>query len=199
MAFIRAFCSHFNPGRLFFQQVFNSLSIHFFNTLCRKVDTKQFTEYENVKGNLLMQVIPVEPNKEKLEQVPHKTIEDIAVVYRIDVSDSRHHNASVLVTNQMMEHFGITPEQLHQDAVASQMANRPPTLKNMSEMMAEMSGGMILIVFGCIINAVIRQMWPSAGILIVMEACLVMICAAAGVLEYFLEEATTNLGRIIRS
>ena len=44
-------------------------------------------------------------------------------------------------------------------------------------------GGMMLIVFGCIINAVIRQMWPSAGILIVMEACLVMICAAAGVLE----------------
>lgn len=108
-----------------------------------QVDTKQFTEYGNVNGNLMMQVIPVEPNKEKLEQVPHKTIEDIAVVYRIDVSDARHHNASVLVTNQMMEHFGITPEQLHQDAVTSQMANRPPTLKNMSEMMAEMSGGMM--------------------------------------------------------
>ena len=60
-------------------------------------------------------------------------------------------------------------------------------------------GGMMLIVFGCIINAVIRQMWPSAGILIVMEACLVMICAAAGVLEFFLEEATTSLGRIVRS
>ena len=60
-------------------------------------------------------------------------------------------------------------------------------------------GGMILIVFGCIINAVIRQMWQSAGILIVMEACLVMICVAAGVLEFFLEEATTSLGRIIRS
>ena len=48
-------------------------------------------------------------------------------------------------------------------------------------------GGMMLIVFGCIINAIIRQMWPSAGILIVMEACLVMICAAAGVLEFFLD------------
>ena len=108
-----------------------------------QVDVKQFTEYENVKGNLMMQVIPVEPNKEKLEQIPHKTIEDIAVVYRIDVSDSRHHNASVLVTNQMMDQFGITPEQLHMDAVISQMETHPPTLKNMSEMMAEMSGGMM--------------------------------------------------------
>ena len=60
-------------------------------------------------------------------------------------------------------------------------------------------GGMMLIVFGCIINAIIRHMWPSTCILVAMEACLVMICAAAGVLEFFLEEATTSLGRIIRS
>ena len=108
-----------------------------------QVDVRRFQDYEQVKGSLMMQVIPVEPNKEKLEQLPHKTIEDIAVVYRIDVSDARHYNASTLVTNQMMEHFGITQEQLHQDAVTSQMAHRPPTLKNMSEMMAEMSGGMM--------------------------------------------------------
>lgn len=108
-----------------------------------QVDTKQFAEYENVKGNLMMQVIPVEPNKEKLAQLPHKTIEDIAVVYRIDVSDSRHQNASILVTNQMLEQFGISQEQLHQDAVASQAEHRPPQLTNMSEMMAAMSGGMM--------------------------------------------------------
>lgn len=108
-----------------------------------QIDTGRLMDYEQVKGQLVMQVIPVEPNKEKLAQIPHKTIEDIAVVYRIDVSDSRHHNATTLVTNQMLEQFGVIPEQLHQDAVASQMAHRPPTLTNMSEMMAAMSGGMM--------------------------------------------------------
>jgi len=106
-----------------------------------QVDVEQFRNYENVKDKLVMQVIPVEPNAEKLATVPHKTIEDIAVVYRIDVSDSRHHNATVLVTNQMLDQFGITPEQLHQDAVVSQAEHHPPTLRNMSEMMAEMMGG----------------------------------------------------------
>ena len=105
-----------------------------------QVDVEQFRNYENVKEKLVMQVIPVEPNAEKLATVPHKTIEDIAVVYRIDVSDSRHHNATVLVTNQMLDQFGITPEQLHQDAVISQAEHHPPTLRNMSEMMAEMMG-----------------------------------------------------------
>jgi len=106
-----------------------------------QVDVEQFRNYENVKDRLVMQVIPVEPNAEKLATVPHKTIEDIAVVYRIDVSDSRHHNATVLVTNQMLDQFGITPEQLHQNAVVSQAEHRPPTLRNMSDMMAEMMGG----------------------------------------------------------
>ncbi len=106
-----------------------------------QVDTAQLGDYSKVKDQLIMQVIPVEPNAEMLKNLPHKTIEDIAVVYRIDVSDSRHHDASILITNQMMDRFGITPEQLHQDAVLSQTEHRAPTLKNMSEMMAEMSGG----------------------------------------------------------
>ncbi|ERL22973.1 hypothetical protein HMPREF1986_00149 [Oribacterium sp. oral taxon 078 str. F0263] len=104
------------------------------------VNVDQFRDYENVKSHLVMQVIPVEPNAEKLSQIPHKTVEDIAVVYRIDVSDSMNRNATTLVTNQMMESFGITAEQLHQDAVASQMEHCPPTLRNMAEMMADLMG-----------------------------------------------------------
>lgn len=106
-----------------------------------QVDAEQLGDYGQVKDRLVMQVIPVEPNAAILDNIPHKTIEDIAVVYRIDVSDSRHHDASILIKNQMLDQFGITPEQLHQDAVLSQIEHRPPTLKNMSEMMAEMSGG----------------------------------------------------------
>ena len=41
-----------------------------------QVDVRRFHDYDQVKGSLMMQVIPVELNKEKLEQIPHKTIED---------------------------------------------------------------------------------------------------------------------------
>ena len=101
-----------------------------------KIDADRLTDYEQVKDQLVMQVIPVEPNRERLSQIPHKTIEDIAVVYRIDVSDDRHQNASSLVTNNMLECFGVTPEQLHRDAVASQMDHCPPKLRNMSDVLA---------------------------------------------------------------
>lgn len=97
----------------------------------------EITDYERVKNNLLMQVVPTEANKGMLEGIPHKTVGDIAVVYRVDLQD-----ATTLVTNQLLEDYGITADQLHADAVAAQIANHPPVLKNMSEIMAEMSGGM---------------------------------------------------------
>ena len=102
----------------------------------------EITDYETVKNNLVMQVVPVEPNKEMLKNIPHKTVEDIAVVYRVELPGRADGSASTLVTNKLLEEYGVTLEQLHTDAVAAQLANHPPVLKNMSEMMAEMSGGM---------------------------------------------------------
>ena len=54
-------------------------------------------------------------------------------------------------------------------------------------------GGLILIVFGCIIYSIIQQMWPSMWILIAMEASLVMICFGAGLIEGLLEIAQERL------
>ena len=54
-------------------------------------------------------------------------------------------------------------------------------------------GGLILIVFGCIIYSIIQQMWPSMWILIAMEAALVIICFGAGLIEGLLEIAQERL------
>ena len=105
-------------------------------------EVSSITVYETVKDHLVMQVVPVEPNKEMLENIPHKTVEDIAVVYRVELLNAYDSSATTLVTNQLLDQYGVTPEQLHADAVVAQITNHPPVLKNMSEMMAEMSGGM---------------------------------------------------------
>ena len=61
------------------------------------------------------------------------------------------------------------------------------------ELSSVIVGGLILIVFGCIIYAIIQQMWPSMWILIAMEAALVMICFGAGLIEGLLEIAQERL------
>ena len=60
-------------------------------------------------------------------------------------------------------------------------------------------GGLILIVFGCIIYAIVQQMRPSMWILIAMETVLIIVTAGAGMLDVLLEEASINLGLLMRS
>ena len=60
-------------------------------------------------------------------------------------------------------------------------------------------GGLILIILGCIIYAIVQQMWPSMWILIAMEAVLIMVTAGAGILDVLLEEASINLGLLMQS
>lgn len=98
-----------------------------------RIDPSHFMNYAAAKNKLVMQVIPAKQNEEMLNKVPHKTIEDIAVVYRIELGDDERHGLSTLVTNEMLNDFGVTRETLHRDAVRSQMKICPPTLKNLSE------------------------------------------------------------------
>lgn len=106
------------------------------------IKEEDLSDYNRVKEHLVMQLIPKESNQVMLKGLPHKTVEDLAVVYRVELNDPGH-EYSALVTDAMLKDFGITAEDLHRDAVISQMNHCPPTLENMSEIMSRMSGGII--------------------------------------------------------
>ena len=56
-----------------------------------------------MKKTLVMEVVSAETNKEMLETVPHRNIEDMAVVYRFALNSSNEGMASILVTNQLLK------------------------------------------------------------------------------------------------
>ena len=60
-------------------------------------------------------------------------------------------------------------------------------------------GGLMLIVFGCIVFTIIQHTWNSMAIMIAMEVFLVLITAGAGVIEAVLEMASDSLGGFMRS
>ena len=60
-------------------------------------------------------------------------------------------------------------------------------------------GGLMLIVFGCIVFTIIQHNWNSMAILIAMEVFLVLITASAGVIEGLLEMASDSMGGFMRS
>jgi len=98
-------------------------------------------DYKEAKDLLTMQVLPLGPNREMLENVPHKTVGDLAVVYRLELPDTGSGPATALVTGTMLNEYGISADRLHADALAAQVRKHPPVLRNMSEVMQELSGG----------------------------------------------------------
>lgn len=103
-------------------------------------DIEALRDYDQMKNKLSMEVVSAERNAALLESVPHKGMEDMAIVYRFVLDSSEEGRSSILVTNKMLEGYGITADQLHKDAMEIAPEIRPAVIKGMSEVMAEMMG-----------------------------------------------------------
>ena len=104
------------------------------------IDLDTLTDYSVMKEKLAMEVVSAETNKEMLETIPHKMMEDMAVVYRFVINSDEDGRSSILVTNQMLDNFGITAEELHADAMENAPQLKPVEIKGMTEVLAELMG-----------------------------------------------------------
>ena len=105
-----------------------------------KVDISQIMNYEVMKHSLITQLIPVAGNEDMLANIPHKQIEDLALVYRFSVGRDEHGQSTILVKNDMLDRYGITAEQLHEDAMMSAPQIEAPSMKTLFETTAEIMG-----------------------------------------------------------
>ena len=97
-------------------------------------------EYDRLKEGLIMQVIPVRGNEERLADMPHRQMEDMAVVYRVMMDTPRHSGEmSFLITNSIMQGYGITPDQLYADASYNMSQNIPYSIRPLFNVLADMN------------------------------------------------------------
>ena len=104
-------------------------------------DIAALSDYNQMKDKLAMEVVSAETNKELLETVPHKDMEDMAVVYRFVISSDEEGRASVLITNKMLENYGVTPEQLHADALVNAQKEARKIINDAKQQSKEMVDG----------------------------------------------------------
>lgn len=103
-------------------------------------DVQSLIDYEQMKDKISMEVVAADRNADLLAKVPHQEMEDMAVVYRFVVESDTTGRATILVTNELLDKMGITPEQLHADALENAPEFRPAVIKSMSEVMVDMMG-----------------------------------------------------------
>lgn len=100
-------------------------------------EVSDLMDYEQVKPMLAIRLCDPEQNQEYLKDKPFTSCGELAAVYRIQVMENSEGVASAVITDRMMELWGITKEQLHQDAVAAEMARSPVCFYSMEDMMDE--------------------------------------------------------------
>ncbi|WP_289600874.1 DUF5688 family protein [Allofournierella massiliensis] len=146
-------------------------------------DARVLEDYDRMKDALTVDLVPVAGNKEKLAQIPHKNVEDMALVYRFEEESSVYGSASILVTNEMLAVYDITADQLHEDAMKAAVQNRPAKLHNMNDVMRDMMGDM---------SGLVPMNEPSPLWVATVEGGQ----NGAGVIQYpgFLDQAAEALG-----
>lgn len=125
-----------------FQEVADDLISHAADIIVDmpKIDVNDITNYDQMKNTLVVQVIPTDRNADMLADIPHKNIEDMSLVYRMQIDQNENGTSSVLITNAMLENYGVTVDQLHQDAMDAAVINNPATFRSMQEVLSDLMG-----------------------------------------------------------
>lgn len=108
--------------------------------MAQKIDLSALGDYEQIKDRLIMEIVPTGGNKDTLEKAPHTEMEDLSVVYRIFLGENELGKNTVLLTDKMLEHYGVSPEQLRVDAGESAPKLFQPVIKPISEVLGDANG-----------------------------------------------------------
>lgn len=93
---------------------------------------------ETVKNNIVFCLINKEENEKMLNDMPYREKEDLAIIYRYVVKQSREGIASSKVTNSFMEKYGLTEPELFRLAYDNTKRIFPVTIKPMLEVVKAM-------------------------------------------------------------
>ena len=93
------------------------------------------SDYSEMKKSLFIDLVGSKQNQGMLAEAPHTDFEDLSMVYRIRVPVGEDSFGSVLISNSMLERFGVDKEQLHQDALENAPQIRPATVRSMGSVL----------------------------------------------------------------
>lgn len=108
-----------------------------------EVNQSALSDYGKMKDKLIIRVSSFEKNKDLLKDVPYRKVEDLAMTVSVLVGKGNDEIGSFLVTNSLLETYGISREQLFADALAVSDKNLAPQIQPMEYLISRMIGAEI--------------------------------------------------------
>jgi len=95
-------------------------------------------DFDTAKDNIIFQLVNTKQNKEMLCGVPHRTFQDLSIIYRWIIEQDSRGNASTIVHNGLAEKLNVDEESLFAAAEVNTEKILPPVVKKVNEIMHEL-------------------------------------------------------------
>lgn len=137
MIYINEFYNDFINGKDM-EDIFNEIAENI-QEAYRQAPYNMDFNINDYADNISMSLVNAKNNREMIANMPHRMVNDLAVIYRVNLPDIDGTKASAAVTYEIMKYLGYeTREQLEEQAVKYMKENDPPVVKTMREMLIEM-------------------------------------------------------------
>lgn len=107
-------------------------------------DASSVTVYGNIRHRVTCKLINRERNRKFLQDKPHTPFLDLAVIYLIQLDQGElgqdGGSASITITDSLLKSYGITTEELHNQAMRNMETLRPHKFISMDQVLLEMAG-----------------------------------------------------------
>ena len=128
------------------QEILDSIS-NIYETYSRKAITSSFNKdmilnYDLAKEHIYPKLISISGNEELLKDKIYREMEDLAVLYYIDLSNNLGADTgmpTVTITKSIMKEYGVTEEEINKQALINQK-ERGYELKNLFSLYCELMG-----------------------------------------------------------
>lgn len=107
------------------------------NEVVQVFDVSMLTEFEKIKDRVFCKLINGNMNEAYLADKPYMQVEDLAAIYIVDLGKSEDGHMSVPITKNLMGHYGISLEELH-DVAIQNLAKSQIEFKSMRDMLIEL-------------------------------------------------------------
>lgn len=101
-------------------------------------DVDFYKDYERVKTRLALKLVNREKNREMLAEMPHRDFLDMAVIFYCLVDSPLAGTAAILIKEAHMKNWGISLEELYEDALTNAERMLPGTIRTMEELLSRM-------------------------------------------------------------
>ena len=99
------------------------------------------SDYDDVKDKIIVRLINKARNKEMLDDCPHLEYLDLAIVFRYVVTEDKNGMATILIGDREFESWGITLDELYQQALSNTVNMYPYVLEPLQDIvLSELEG-----------------------------------------------------------